>query len=84
MARTFPLFAVGLLGGVIVSMLAGFMLASWAIAGITPAYAAPPTFARSEPRVIGTDSWREAGYDRIGLWEQPDAADLHAEGSSRL
>jgi hypothetical protein len=71
------------LGGLIVSMLAGFLLASWTVSGIVPAYAAPP-FARSEARIAApTDGWREAGYERIGLWEQPRAGD-YAEGSSRL
>ncbi|WBH17209.1 hypothetical protein [Sphingomonas radiodurans] len=85
MSRTFPLFAVMVIGGLIVSMLAGFLLASWALAGITPAYAAPPTFARSEPRIVTpTDRWREAGYARIGLWEEPQANDGYTDGSSRL
>jgi len=67
-------------------MLAGFLLASWAIAGITPAYAVPPAVSSSvasmESDLVAPDSWREAGYARIGLWEEP--ADLHADGSSRL
>ena len=89
-ARTFPLYAVGFLGGLVVSMLAGFLLASWAIAGITPAYAVPPAVSSSnvpgvasmDSSLAAPDSWREAGYARIGLWEEP--SDLHADGSSRL
>jgi hypothetical protein len=79
-----PILAVACLGGVLASLLAGFMLASWTVAGIMPGYAAPPAVARLEPRIVApSDSWREAGYDRIGLWEQP-RADGYAEGSSRL
>lgn len=83
MARTLPMMALAGLAGLFVSLMAGFLLASWTIAGIIPAYAAPPIIAASEP-VIVTDGWREAGYDRIGLWEQPRAEALQAAGSSRL
>lgn len=83
MTRALPLFVVLILGASVVSMLAGFLLASWTLAGIAPAYAAPAAFARSEPRVAAK-GWREAGYARIGLWEQPEAETHHAEGSSRL
>lgn len=85
MARTFPLFVVSLVGGLIVSLLAGFLLASWTVAGIVPAYAAPPALAREEPRrIMPDDSWREAGYARIGLWEEPRFDPDQADGSSRL
>lgn len=83
MARTFSVFALLMLGTVITSVLAGFLLASWTVAGIAPAYAAPPTLEQSDAREAAvTDSWREAGYARIGLWDEsvPD----HAAGSSRL
>lgn len=83
MLRTFPVMALTGLAGLIISLMAGFLLASWTIAGIIPAYAAPPSMASSEPRIV-TDGWREAGYERIGLWEQPRAEALQAAGSSRL
>lgn len=81
MSRTFPLFAVLFLGGLFVSLLGGFLLASWTVAGIIPAYAAPPSLAQAAPSI--DDGWRGAGYERIGLWEEPRAEDLYA-GSSRL
>lgn len=84
MSRSFPLLAVVMLIGLIASLLAGFLLASWAVAGIVPAYAAPPAFARSGPRADpAADGWRDAGYERIGLWEQPQVT-RQADGSSRL
>ncbi len=83
MSRTFPVIAVACLGGLFLSLMAGFLLASWTVAGITPAYAAPPVIARAESRIV-TDGWRDAGYERIGLWEQPRADMLQAAGSSRL
>ncbi len=83
MLRTFPTMILAGLAGMFVSLMAGFLLASWTIGGISPAYAAPPSFASSDP-VIVTDGWREAGYDRIGLWEEPRADMLQADGSSRL
>lgn len=83
MSRTFPVIAIASLGGLFLSLMTGFLLASWTFAGITPAYAAPPVIARDEPRIV-TDGWREAGYERIGLWEQPRADMLQAAGSSRL
>lgn len=83
MERTLPLLIVGLLGGLLASLLAGFLLASWALAGIAPAYAAPPIAHEDSQRTVSQDSWREAGYERIGLWEQPRIGD-YAEGSSRL
>ena len=75
MLRTFPVMALAGLVGLLVSLVTGFLLASWTIAGIIPAHAAPPAFAASEPEPA-TDRWREAGYDRIGLWEQPRAEEL--------
>ena len=84
MERTFPLLVVGLLGGLLASLLAGFLLASWAIAGIAPAYAAPPAASEYSQRSASEDSWREAGYERIGLWEQPRIVGDYADGSSRL
>ena len=85
MSRTFPFFAVLFMGGLIVSMLAGFLLASWAMAGITPAYGAPPALAASQLRIASpNDGWREAGYSRIGLWEEPQLEAAYADGSSRL
>ena len=81
MSRTFPVYALLLLGTMITSVLAGFLLASWTVGGIAPAHAAPPTLARSEP-IAFDDSWRAAGYARIGLWEEPTVG--HAAGSSRL
>lgn len=83
MSRSLPMIALASLAGVFASLMAGFLLASWAIAGIVPAYAAPPAIAQSEPGMV-TDGWREAGYDRIGLWEQPRADTVQAAGSSRL
>jgi hypothetical protein len=83
-SRSFPLLAVMMLIGAAASLVAGFLLASWAVAGIVPAYAAPPAFARADPRDdAAADRWREAGYERIGLWEQPQVND-QADGSSRL
>ena len=81
--RTFPVMALIGVAGLLVSLMVGFLLASWTVAGIVPAHAAPPAFASSEPQTI-TDKWREAGYERIGLWEQPRAEALQAAGSSRL
>lgn len=83
MLRTFPVMALAGGAGLLVSLVTGFLLASWTIAGIIPAYATPPLIAQSEPQIV-TDGWREAGYDRIGLWEQPRAEMLQAAGSSRL
>ncbi len=83
-SRTFPMIAFACLSGVFFSLLSGFFLASWTIAGIIPAHAVPPTLAQSDPPRIVTDGWREAGYERIGLWEQPRVADPYAVGSSRL
>ncbi len=83
MSRTFPLLMIIAVAGAMCSLVAGFLLASWTVAGITPAYAAPPVIAQSEPRIV-TNGWREAGYERIGLWEQPRADTLQAAGSSRL
>ena len=85
MSRTFPVLAIASLGALITSLLAGFLLASWVFTGIVPAHAAPPVIAALDSQAApGTNSWHEAGYERIGLWEQPQAADLYAAGSSRL
>ncbi|MDF2493676.1 hypothetical protein [Sphingomonas sp.] len=85
MSRTFPVLAIASLGALIASLVAGFLLASWVFTGIVPAHAAPPLIAGLDTQgVPGTNSWHEAGYDRIGLWEQPRAADLYAAGSSKL
>lgn len=84
-SRSFPVLAVACLGGLLTSLVAGFMLASWAVAGIVPAYAKPPAIAQLEPRVVPpTNGWHEAGYERIGLWEQASADRAYAAGSSRL
>lgn len=83
MLRTFPVMALAGMAGLLVSLVTGFLIASWTIAGIVPAYASPPAIERAEPQMVA-DTWREAGYDRIGLWEQPRAEMLQAAGSSRL
>ncbi|UVO51970.1 hypothetical protein M0208_16165 [Sphingomonas sp. SUN019] len=66
------------LSGALASMAGGFLIASYTISGITPAYATPPRPERMTARVVPpSDDWREANYRHIGLWDEPvpDASD---------
>ena len=80
MSRNAPAMLVAVLSGLCTSLLAGLFIASWTVGGIQPAYAAPPRVERDPPHLVApTDGWREAGYERMGLWESEH--DLDAEMS---
>lgn len=51
--RNTPAMIVAILGGALISMLAGLLLASYAVAGVSPSYLATPTIR--EARVVSTD-----------------------------
>jgi hypothetical protein len=73
-----PALTVAVLTGALASIMGGFLIASYTISGITPAYVAPPRPERLTARVVSpSDDWREANYRHIGLWDEPvlDARD---------
>jgi hypothetical protein len=58
------------LSGALASMAGGFLIASYTISGITPAYVAPPRPDRQSARIVPPDDWRDANYRRIGMWDE--------------
>lgn len=48
MPRNIPATILGIMAGAAVSMSSGFLLATYVVGGITPAYAAPPRIAASD------------------------------------
>jgi hypothetical protein len=67
-----PALALAVVSGALTSMASGFLIASYTISGITPAYVAPPRPERLTARVVPpSDDWREANYRHIGLWDEP-------------
>ena len=85
--RNVPAMILAALSGMLVSMTAGFAIASWAFAGLSPANGAPPTIARPDTAAPAPDSWRAAGYEKVGVWAEDSGisiAEAQAAGSSRL
>ena len=58
--RNVPAMIVAVMGGVVVSMLVGLLLASYATAGVTPV-----SFATRQPRVARVARVIEADRDRL-------------------
>lgn len=52
MSRNIPAVILGSMAAVAVSMSSGVLLASYVTAGMLPVNSAPPTLARSEPRIV--------------------------------
>lgn len=75
--RNIPARIVAVLGGVLVSMLAGLLLASYAVAGVTPSYLPNPE--RHPAHVAQQPGLAPARLTTI----QRIAADVHAAQASR-
>lgn len=64
MPRNIPAMILGSMAGVAVSMSSGFLLASYVVAGIAPAYVAPPRLAKADREVPAfiDDNWPTPSY----------------------
>ncbi|MBW6522554.1 hypothetical protein KZ810_03510 [Sphingomonas sp. RHCKR47] len=75
--RNVPAIIVAILGGVLISMMSGMLLASYAVAGVTPNYL--PTPSVHSARVVRDEHDTFAGMTTVQqIAERVDAA--HAGG----
>jgi len=62
-SRNIPTMIVAVLGGVLVSMLAGLLLASYAVVGVMPTYSPQPAIRQT--RIVHVDNVTSGGLTTV-------------------